>query len=124
LINIQTIILLTGHEIGCISEKRYQKFFYTKKVLEDSEKFLNSVLKSVIRWKRELNFESETKNSAVISYVRNYRFTRIWFKSYFRGFQMLAVDNCSVEQMAKLFPEELNSVNSDPILSSRLKIKG
>jgi hypothetical protein len=37
---------------------------------------------------------------------------------------MLAVDDCSVEQMAKLFPEELNSVNSDPFLSSRLKIKG
>jgi len=37
---------------------------------------------------------------------------------------MLELDECSVSQLAKLFPNELNSIKSNRILSSRLEIEG
>ena len=53
-----------GYELGFVSQKRYDKLCETTEHLENSKNQLKSISKSLTTWRKELEIETYSNNSA------------------------------------------------------------
>lgn len=99
----------SGYRIGLVSEKRYAKFCAMRKNVETALEQLQSIRKSVHKWRKALGQETFTLNGQ-----RN-------------ALEMLAMNNMNnkveTEQIADIEPDVLGWMKDDPILCRRLKVR-
>ncbi|CAG2100709.1 unnamed protein product [Medioppia subpectinata] len=95
-----------GYEMGFVSQKRFDNFCDIRKQLNESEEFLKSIRNPLNKWRKQLGIDCDSKSNS--------------FKT---GFEMLGLQECSLKQMAQLFPNQLMPIYDNHVLSTRLKIE-
>ncbi|XP_054156180.1 protein MTO1 homolog, mitochondrial-like [Oppia nitens] len=94
-----------GYEMGFVSQQRYDRFCQTRQIIDESKEFLQSISKPLSKWRQELgiNLDNNRNNSLKTA------------------FQVLALNEFSVNQLVKLFAKQLSPIDCNHILSYRLK---
>lgn len=94
-----------GFNIGCVSNKRYSKFQHTNNLLEDAKQFLSSTKHSMTKWSKLFGEKEFTTSSTKIK----------------TGLEVLAItEMANFSKLLKLYPQELNSIATEPFLEQRL----
>ncbi|KAK7597887.1 hypothetical protein V9T40_010112 [Parthenolecanium corni] len=97
-----------GYEIGCVSEKRFNRYCAVEDQFVKSLEVLESIEKSVHKWMKVLSGNTENRYSGRC-----------------KGIELFSRnENLTIGELKKAFPEEFENVTDDPKIQKRLEYEG